>query len=386
MALNTPLRNDAGNHYRMLPDRTKGRRRSDLHRRLEILQQLSGNLAAVRDMETLQLCLTATFTRWLPGTTARLFPNLSGQPASDNNPIGWAHESGLPMWLEESFPCTEQADQEGDTTCSRSIIALPLRFAGAVLGCMVLHAPHPKHFSALDFRLAHLAAAHVSSALHGILSRQQLEEASCRLRAQERKLAEVTARLQELADKDDLTGLFNKRSLLAHLETEISRARRYGGELSCLMIDLDGFKPINDSCGHLAGDQVLRQLGDLFRSCCRESDFIARYGGDEFTVILPQTGAQGAASAAEKLRRRVRTHSFIAGTGQRVSVSLSIGLTTCPGKTWLEGPQVLAAADSALYAAKRAGGDTIFAADLMGKESRICQIKEPQLTQYACTA
>jgi diguanylate cyclase (GGDEF)-like protein len=386
MALNTPLRNDPGHPRRMLPGRTKGSRKSGLHRRLAILHQLSGNLAAVHDIEALQNCLTATFNRWLPGTTARMYPNLPGRPASESHPIEWPRKSGLPIWEEDPLPYSESAYLEGRETSSRSIMSLPLRFAGVVLGCLVLHAPHSVCFSSLDFRWAHLAAAQVSSALHGIRSRQQLEEAGCRLRAQERKLAEVTARLQELADKDDLTGLFNKRSLLEHLETEISRARRYGGELSCLMIDLDGFKPINDTCGHLAGDQVLHQLGDLFRSCCRDSDFIARYGGDEFTVILPQTGEQGAASAAEKLRRKIGSHVFVVGTGQRAALSLSIGVTTCTGETWLEGHQVLAAADSALYAAKRAGGDTIFAADLIGRESRICQINEPQLTLYAFTA
>jgi diguanylate cyclase (GGDEF)-like protein len=250
----------------------------------------------------------------------------------------------------------------------------------------VIHTSRPKRFSPLDTRLAHLVAAHVSSALHNILTQQRLAEASCRLRDQERKLAEMVAQLQELAHKDDLTGLNNKRSLLAQLDSEISRSRRYGGELSCLMIDLDGFKPINDTFGHLAGDQVLRQLGDLFLSCCRDSDFIARYGGDEFTVVLPQTGAQGAACAAEKLRAKVKEHLFAVDTGQHVSLSLSIGVVTCSEKTRLESSEILARADAALYCAKRAGGDAIYAVNRFGSESRICQPDKSPLTQYASIA
>ncbi|MCS6798637.1 MAG: diguanylate cyclase [Myxococcota bacterium] len=156
--------------------------------------------------------------------------------------------------------------------------------------------------------------------------------------------------------QDGLTGAHNKRYVLETLEREIPRARRYERPLSLLMFDLDHFKRINDTYGHLAGDYVLKELAAVVRARLRPDDVFGRYGGEEFAVILPETPLSGAVRAAEELRRLVEAHRF-AFEGEPIRVTISVGAAQLG-----EGMDVHAfirSADEKLYAAKRAGRNRV---------------------------
>ena len=227
--------------------------------------------------------------------------------------IGRSLETGAPLLIADRLDTTNPVSALDEMTFeyrARSLMILPLQAEDRVLGCLEFASSQPDQFTPLDYHLELLVAAHLSSALQNMLAKQQLAETNERLRAKERELTELNLRLQELALTDDLTGLHNKRRLLMQLDFEIARARRYGGDLSCLMIDINGFKQVNDLHGHLAGDAVLSQMGSLLRRYCRSTDFVARYGGDEFMVILPHTNSLGALHAAEKLRVKTKEQIF----------------------------------------------------------------------------
>jgi diguanylate cyclase (GGDEF)-like protein len=391
MASNAILHGEDRGFFKAFPKVRAGKSGANLHRRLIVIHQLAADLMAAADAVELQHCLDSTLGGWLPSATIRLFSNPGNHhrraAGSGDDPIGWTRGAGIPVIIENTladlYPEEELHPPEAN---SRAIISLPLRSSGHVLGCLVIHSAKPGRFTPLDCYLASLVAAHVVSALENIFTRRQLREASRRYHEQEQKLMELHRQLQKLAHTDELTALYNKRRLQSQLENEVSRARRYGSKISCLMIDLDRFKPINDTHGHMAGDQVLAELGSIFRKSSRESDFIARYGGDEFTILLPQTDARGALCAAEKLRRKVEEHRFDLGNGQQVSLTLSIGVTTSPDQGPLDAHQIISRADEAMYLAKRAGGNAICASTCDEGGSRICQPAEPALTQLACSA
>jgi diguanylate cyclase (GGDEF)-like protein len=164
---------------------------------------------------------------------------------------------------------------------------------------------------------------------------------------------------KRLSITDELTGLFNYRYLQQRLDDEIERAKRYSRSLSLLMLDTDDFKKFNDTYGHIAGDQALADIGAVLRTAVREIDVVCRYGGEEFSVVLPETDAEGAFVVAEKVREAVAAHSFADGQGNRgVRVTVSIGLSTFPSSA-ADREELLRQADDALYQAKHLGRDRV---------------------------
>jgi two-component system cell cycle response regulator len=160
--------------------------------------------------------------------------------------------------------------------------------------------------------------------------------------------------LRALADTDPLTGLANRRALEARLARELEQAARYPTALSCLMVDVDEFKALNDTWGHQAGDQVLTQLAALFQREQRALDLVARMGGEEFCILLPLTGSAGARLFADRILRRVAGHAF--GSAQRpLSVTVSIGIATWPDDRITDGASFLDLADQNLLKAKADG-------------------------------
>jgi diguanylate cyclase (GGDEF)-like protein len=145
--------------------------------------------------------------------------------------------------------------------------------------------------------------------------------------------------------------------MLDELETELSRSRRYRHPLTVLMIDLDWFKEINDTCGHLVGDRVLKRLGELLRDEARTMDVVARYGGEEFTIILPDTGIEGGIIFAERLRQRAERHDY-AEDGDPLHVTVSVGVATYQDGT-VTAEEMIASADAALYRAKKGGRNRV---------------------------
>ncbi|MBP0592919.1 GGDEF domain-containing protein [Paraburkholderia sp. LEh10] len=167
-------------------------------------------------------------------------------------------------------------------------------------------------------------------------------------------------RLAELAATDPLTRLNNRRTLDRHLDEEWRRARRSGGVLSALFIDIDHFKRFNDTYGHAAGDEVLTAVADCIASVARRSiDVAARYGGEEFAVVLPDTASGAARHAAEKIRRVVEAMRVAQLPRDAGAVTVSVGCATCRPADGHNGPELLAAADEQLYAAKAAGRNQV---------------------------
>jgi diguanylate cyclase (GGDEF)-like protein len=167
------------------------------------------------------------------------------------------------------------------------------------------------------------------------------------------KLFEKT---QQQARTDGLTGLVNHRTFFEILERELRRCQRYGGQLSIIMADIDNLKPINDKFGHRAGDMVIKRVSRKIVSCIRNIDTTARYGGDEFAVILPNTSLSEALVAAERMVSEV-CDSPIIWEREKIQASISIGLGQYDSETSPE--EVTRRSDEALYAAKQAGKNTV---------------------------
>ena len=166
------------------------------------------------------------------------------------------------------------------------------------------------------------------------------------------QLASLTGRLRELAMIDSLTGVLNRRAFLDHADGEWVRHRRHGHALACAMIDVDGFKKINDTFGHAAGDAVLQHIGALVRATLRASDLPARLGGDEFIALMPETNLEGAMATAERLLGRVAARPLTV-LDQSFATTLSIGVAGAESCASLE--ELMARADAALYRAKKEG-------------------------------
>jgi diguanylate cyclase (GGDEF)-like protein len=170
---------------------------------------------------------------------------------------------------------------------------------------------------------------------------------------------------RQLCVTDDKTMVYNHRYLVNRLNVEIKRAKRFGHQITCLMIDIDDFKDFNDTYGHLAGDDALKELAATITRCCRDIDILARFGGEEFSVLLPETGVTGGAAAADRIIKSVGGHGFPAGTGREAPLTVSIGVACYPFHAE-DGDDLLKQSDIALYRAKTAGknrykvGDSAF--------------------------
>jgi diguanylate cyclase (GGDEF)-like protein len=171
------------------------------------------------------------------------------------------------------------------------------------------------------------------------------------IRENERLFQEV----QRLALTDQLTGLFNRHKLKESLESEVERARRYQRPLSLIMVDLDDLKVVNDTYGHPAGDEVLRQVAEAIKNHTRRVDLAARIGGDEFLVLLPEAGLEVATEVAKRVRREITSNPF-----EELAISVSVGVGQW-GEEFNTPQGFLHAVDQALYQAKRSEDKKIFA-------------------------
>lgn len=179
-----------------------------------------------------------------------------------------------------------------------------------------------------------------------------------RIRDLHEQLLYANEKLKELVDTDDLTGLYNMRSLYQRLDFEMERARRFGRDVCVVMMDMDFFKTVNDGHDHLFGSYVLSEVGKIIRACTRNIDIPARYGGDEFLMVLTETNHEGAMHFCERLRQNIEKTTFRNGEDS-IKLTASMGFAiTVPGES-LSARELVRRADHALYDAKRGGRNQI---------------------------
>ncbi|MFT3838185.1 MAG: sensor domain-containing diguanylate cyclase [Myxococcaceae bacterium] len=224
---------------------------------------------------------------------------------------------------------------EATTLTTQSIVAVPLLVRGNAIGVLELVAlPGGKDlFTDEDVRVAQVMAEFAAIAIDNARNFQ---------------------RVQDLTLTDEHTGLFNARHLLAQLDREVNRCQRFGRPLSLLFLDIDHFKQINDTRGHLVGSRVLKEVGRLLNDTVRTVDSAYRYGGDEFALLLLETGQEGARAAANRVLEAFRMRSFDVGQSEPVRVTVSVGGATYPDHA-LTALGLLEASDRAMYRAKRGG-------------------------------
>jgi len=185
--------------------------------------------------------------------------------------------------------------------------------------------------------------------------RDDLDKTLARETALLKQLREDNRALKVRSITDGLTALYNYRYLMEWTKTEFKISRRYGHDLSMVIVDLDHFKTINDRHGHPFGDYVLKEVAVILKKCARESDLVARYAGDEFALVCPRTGHKEVQALAKRILAACRKHKFIAGD-QRVAITLSLGTATYPEDPEVVSPELLVfLADQALYHSKRQG-------------------------------
>ncbi len=188
--------------------------------------------------------------------------------------------------------------------------------------------------------------------------RGELEEMLSELNLKNAQLQESLEKLQQMAVTDHLTGLGNRRQFSRILQRDYEEAMRYGFDLTCCMCDLDGYKKLNDTLGHQVGDEVLVSTAEVIRSSLRSTDVAARYGGDEFVVVLPHTSIQKGTEVAQRIRESLQ-QKIKENPKIRLPVTMSIGVASLKSDKPASADALVAMADRALYAAKDGGRNSI---------------------------
>lgn len=245
-----------------------------------------------------------------------------------------AIRSGRPLRLLLAPEC-----QEPELLDIREALIVPLVVHATLVGCVVL-------FNDVGQLLPPALNDHAISFLQ--------EQGA---RALENALKFASTR--DMLYIDELSGLFNYRYLKVALEREIKRADRYATQLTVMFLDLDNFKAVNDTYGHMVGSAVLRELGALLKKSLREVDVLIRYGGDEYTIILVEAGPEMGQRVGERIRMQVEQHHFLISEGYSISVTASIGFASYPDDT-TSMQELLAMADQAMYVGKASGKNCVF--------------------------
>ncbi|MEJ2709889.1 MAG: GAF domain-containing protein [Anaerolineales bacterium] len=257
---------------------------------------------------------------------------------ADRGISGRIVQSGKSIYIPDMLEELGKVDAVhfGDPVVVRSILAVPMRLGGEITGMLSAQSYDPDAYTPDDQRLLEMLAAYAAIALDN-----------------SRLLKEV----QRLAITDSLTEIYNRRHLFELGQREFSRARRFDRTLTVMMLDIDYFKRVNDTFGHAMGDQILFELCQRLREGVRDVDILGRYGGEEFTIILPETEIPAARKIAERLRRRMRTLKA-KDERQEIPITISIGIAAIKPET-SDIHELIADADAALLKAKQSGRNRI---------------------------
>lgn len=257
---------------------------------------------------------------------------------------GEVARTGLPILLNDvrSSPLFNPKIDKITGFKTKSILCVPLRSRGKTIGVLeLMNKAGSREFSEGDLETTFLFAEMVAIALENAMLFQKV---------------------RQLSLVDDLTQLYNSRYLRQALDVEITRGRRYNYPVAVIFLDLDGFKGVNDRYGHLVGSDTLRVVGQVLKSLVRNVDIVARYGGDEFTLILPNTDVEGGLFVAERLRKAIQDHDYKKDPGYDFKLSASFGIACFPVHG--EEPETLIQrADQAMYHVKEStkNGLAVFA-------------------------
>jgi diguanylate cyclase (GGDEF)-like protein len=258
---------------------------------------------------------------------------------------GWVAQSGEPVVVPDTSQDSRFFSQVDEKTkmATRSIVAVPVRFRDQCLGVIeLINCVGPEGFSERDLALLEALADYAAIAIEN---------------------ARHVHRIHELTIKDDCTSLYNARHMNFMLDTEIYRSNRYAFEFSVIFIDLDHFKMVNDTHGHLMGSKLLGEVGDMIKDHCRIIDLAFRYGGDEFVILLPQTSKDNACRVARRLHKLIRESIWLKDVGLNVRITASVGIASYPGDSKTKA-DLLHLADEAMYNVKNSTRDAVAAASV----------------------
>jgi len=227
----------------------------------------------------------------------------------------------------------------------KSILVIPIKVHEKVIGTLFLRTARAERtFNEAEVRLLNIIANTSANALYNAILFEQVEDEK--------------TRLEKLAITDYLTGVYNVRYFYHHIIEEFNRAERYVFPVSCVMLDIDFFKKVNDEYGHRTGDEVLKEFAKLLKRNTRKSDVLARYGGEEFIILMPQTPADGAMAEAERIRLSIKRHKFRSIKDKRI-ITVSIGISSFPHPEVKTHDDLITFADNALFEAKNSGRDKV---------------------------
>jgi diguanylate cyclase (GGDEF)-like protein len=271
---------------------------------------------------------------------------------------------GLPFLIPDVFAPEANLPQSMRSYYERahvnSVAWLPLVFQDRVLGTIDFTSSTKRDFDETELAFLSALAAQAATAVKGMMLYRDLERSRDEVVRSAEKLEEASRADHFMARTDAVTGIPNRRYLEEVLKAESARSSRYREPISVVMADLDYFKLINDQYGHLIGDEALRFVSQVARECSRTSDFVGRWGGDEFLFILPQTSADAAFVFADRFRRELAAKPFRMATGEHMlRIPISAGVADAWPPPAANSETLVSRADQALYDAKQSGRDRV---------------------------